>query len=103
VKQKASTNPILLLLVLACVTMPQVSMITPRSLRVPPAIVLEISRASADTEFTEIIFFHSAIDTFKEDGKLLMVPSEVMKIPDSNRDLWPGSGMQIFVTKFWMN
>ena len=95
-RDKSTTkHPLLLLIVLACILTPQMPGMTARSLRVPPAIVLELERGADGQSYTELNLEFTATEYYKDGGKLLLVPMEVMKIPGESRG-WPaGSGSMI--------
>lgn len=88
-------HPLLLLVVLACILTPQMPGMSARSLRVPPAIVLELQRGTGGESYTELNLEFTAMEYYNEGGKLLLVPMHIMKIPGESRG-WPfGSGSMI--------
>ena len=95
-RDKSTTkHPLLLLVVLACILTPQMPGMTGRTLRVPPAIVLELERNAEGSQYIELNMEFTEMDYFNEGGKLLLVPMSVMKIPGESRG-WPhGSGSMV--------
>ena len=96
-------NPLLLMMVFAFICTPQMPGLNARTLRIPPAIVLELERAYEDGIFTELEMEFTTKDYYLEGGKLLMVPAGIIKIPGESRG-WPyGSGSNTLEYKLFMN
>ena len=85
-------NPLLLLMVFAFICTPQMPGLNARTLRIPPAIVLELERVYEDGIFAELDLEFTTMNYYPDGGKLLMVPTSIIKIPGEFRG-WPyGSG-----------
>lgn len=85
-------NPLLLMMVFAFICTPQMPGMNARTLRIPPAIVLELHRSTVDGSYIELEMEFYTKDHYFEGGKLLMVPTGIMKIPDESRGWAYGSG-----------
>ena len=67
-------NPLLLLFILGCIAMPQVSPGFGRMLRVPPAIVLQIDTVEGEDQYSEMHIGFSPVADVEDNGKMLLVP-----------------------------
>jgi len=94
-KEPKTINPLLLLLVLACIAMPQANSNIGRMLRVPPAIVLQIASGSeGEGQYTGLNFGYTFVNGDNEGGMLLLVPRSILKFPDASRGFIAGSGQR---------
>jgi hypothetical protein len=103
-KEPKTINPLLLLLVLGCIAMPQVNSNIGRMLRIPPAIVLQIESSKGECErYADLIFGFSPVKAGDEGWLLFLVPGSSMKIPDASRGFFAGSGQRRWELVLQMN
>ena len=96
-------NPLLLLFILGCIAMPQVSPGFGRTLRVPPGIVLQINTAESDEQYSEMHFGFSPIEGVEDSGMMLLVPGSIMELPDGSRGCAAGPGLRRWELVLRMN
>ena len=103
-KAPKTINPLLLLLVLSCIAMPQANSDIGRMLRVPPAIVLQVtSRAEGEGQYAGLDFGYTFIEGNGGAAMLLLLPRGVLKLPDAGRGSFAGLGQRRWELTFNMN
>ena len=96
-------NPLLLLMVFAFICMPQMPGVNARTYRIPPAIVLELQCTVESGNYIELETDFTTKDYYPENGKLILIPTGIEKIPGESRG-WPyGSGSNIIEYELFMN
>ena len=83
--------------------MPQVSPGFGRMLRVPPAIVLQIDTVEGEEQYSEMHIGFSPVADVEDNGKMLLVPRSIIKLPDASRGYTAGPGQMRWELVLRMN